>query len=449
MAGNKFGSLFSIMTFGESHGPYIGVVIDGITPGIPIDIGEIQKEMNRRRPGQSKLTTPRDEKDRAEIISGIFEGKTTGTPICILIKNEDQRSKDYSKLKDIFRPGHAAYTYLKKYGIFDYRGGGRASGRETATRVAAGALAKQVLKEYGIEFRAFTRRIGPIEAQETRYDFIEQNPVRCGDPEAARKMEDYIREIAEEGDSIGGVVELHIRGLPAGLGDPVFEKLDAELAHGLMSIGAVKGIEFGAGFRVAEIRGSENNDVFHVNEKGDVVPETNHAGGILGGISTGRDVVLRLAVKPPSSIKKPQQTVDRFGNDFSLSVEGRHDPCICPRVVPVAEAMAALVILDLLLTQRAISAQKGTDNMLKKEIQTINTQLLLLLKKRLQLAGKLNRTRRRADKKNKAPEVESLLSPTLREPARELGIKEDTLKRIWGAIREAVYQEDEVTRNGK
>ncbi len=393
MAGNRFGSLFSIMTFGESHGPYIGVVIDGIKPGVPIDLHEIQREMNRRRPGQSRVTTAREEADRAEIISGVFEGKTTGAPICILIKNEDPRSKDYTALKEVFRPGHAAYTYLKKYGIFDYRGGGRASGRETAARVAAGAVAKQALKSYGIEFRAFTRKVGPWEAQMVDYDAIEQNPVRCCDPQIAPRMEEYIRQIAEEGDSVGGIVELHVSGLPAGLGDPVFEKLDAELAHGLMSIGAVKGIEFGEGFRAAGLKGSEMNDPFGVDETGEVAPLSNRAGGILGGISTGQTVVLRLAVKPPSSIKKAQKTVDRKGEEVSLSIEGRHDPCICPRVVPVAEAMAALVILDLLLVQQAISESKEEMDYLENEIGLADAQLLLLLQKRLALSDRLGKLR--------------------------------------------------------
>jgi chorismate synthase len=385
MAGSRYGSLFSLITFGESHGPYIGVVIDGIKPGLSIDIAEIQREMQRRRPGQSSVSTPRDEKDRAEIVSGVFEGKTTGTPICVLIRNEDQRSKDYSKLAEIFRPGHAAFTYLKKYGIFDYRGGGRASGRETATRVAAGAIAKQILREYGVSFHGFVRKIGPYEAQQVDYSVIEQNPVRCPDSAIAPKMEAYIREVAEQGDSVGGIVELHISGLPPGLGDPVFEKLDAELAHGLMSIGATKGIEFGSGFKAAEMLGSENNDVFHVNEKGEVMPRTNNAGGLLGGISTGQDVVLRLAVKPPSSINKVQQTVDKFGKPVALSVGGRHDPCICPRVVPVAEAMAAIVILDLLLIQQQI--QQNQQFTIHQELDLVDAQLALLIQKRLSLAG--------------------------------------------------------------
>lgn len=407
MAGNRFGSLFSIMTFGESHGPYIGVVIDGIKPGLPIDLQEIQREMNRRRPGQSRVTTARQEADRVEIISGVFEGKTTGAPICILIKNEDPRSKDYTALKEVFRPGHAAYTYLKKYGIFDYRGGGRASGRETAARVAAGAIAKQALRSYGIEFRAFTRKVGPWEAQTVDYDFIEQNPVRCCDPQIAPRMEEYIRQIAGEGDSVGGIVELHLSGLPAGLGDPVFEKLDAELAHGLMSIGAVKGIEFGEGFRAAGLKGSEMNDLFGVAETGEIAPLSNRAGGILGGISTGQTVVLRLAVKPPSSIKKAQKTVDRQGKEVSLSIEGRHDPCICPRVVPVAEAMAALVILDLLLVQQAISESKGEMDYLENEIGLADAQLLLLLQKRLALSdrsGKFRSAGRSQAKKDREAE---------------------------------------------
>ena len=383
MAGSKFGKLYSVMTFGESHGPYIGAVIDGVKPGIPIDIEEIQREMQRRRPGQSKVTTPRNEQDRAMIISGVFEGKTTGTPICVLVKNEDQRSKDYSKIKKIVRPGHAAYTYLKKYGVFDYRGGGRASGRETAMRVAAGAIAKQVLRQYGVEFYGFVQKIGPHEAQTVDYNFIEQNIVRCPDPAVAPRMEKFITQIAEEGDSIGGVVELHIKGLPVGLGDPVFEKIDAELAHALLSIGATKGIEFGSGFRAAEMKGSENNDVFHVDKNGEIVPETNHAGGVLGGISTGQDLVLRLAVKPPSSINKVQHTVNQSGETVPLSVGGRHDPCICPRVVPVAEAMAALVILDLLLTQQQIREDQSAN--LQNELDLVDAQLALLIKKRLDL----------------------------------------------------------------
>lgn len=440
MAGNKFGSFFSIMTFGESHGPYIGVVIDGIRPGIDIDIEEIQREMNRRRPGQSAITTPRDEKDRAQIISGIFEGKTTGTPICILIPNEDQRSKDYSKLKDMFRPGHAAYTYLKKYGIFDYRGGGRASGRETAARVAAGALAKQVLRQRGIEFRGFTRKIGHLEARAVDYEFIEKNPVRCCDPQVAAEMEAYIRQVAEEGDSIGGVVELHITGLPAGLGDPVFGKVDAELAHGLMSIGAVKGIEFGDGFRSAEMKGSEHNDPFYFDEQENIALKSNHAGGILGGISTGQPLILRLAVKPPSSIRKMQQTVDRAGNTVSLSIEGRHDPCICPRVAPVAEAMAALVILDLFLIQQSILSEKEGVKDSQQEIEETDLQLLLLLKKRFGLA---------AETPPSSPADLHIREGKLREMSHKLGLREDLTVKIWEKILQESHGEREDGQHGR
>ncbi|MCB0262494.1 MAG: chorismate synthase [Calditrichia bacterium] len=413
MAGSKYGSLYAVMTFGESHGPYIGAVIDGVKPGISIDIDEIQREMQRRRPGQSKVSTPRNEQDRAIIVSGVFEGKTTGTPICVLVKNEDQRSKDYSKIAEVVRPGHAAYTYLKKYGIFDFRGGGRASGRETAMRVAAGAIAKQVLREHGIEFYGFVRKIGKLEAQTVDYDFIEKNPVRCPDPAVAAQMETYIRDIAETGDSVGGVVELHIKGLPAGLGDPAFEKLDAELAHGLLSIGATKGIEFGSGFAAAEMLASENNDVFHVNGSGEIVPKTNHAGGLLGGISTGQDVILRLGVKPPSSINKIQHTVNQSGETVPLSVGGRHDPCICPRVVPVAEAMAAIVILDLLLVQQQIQSDVTAGK--QSELDVVDAQLALLIKKRMELAKQTGST-----------------SPKhLDDFAEQLGIDKSVLAEIW------------------
>lgn len=418
MAGSKLGTLFSITTFGESHGPFIGVVIDGVRPGIPIDEAELQKQMSRRRPGQSALTTPRNEADQAEIISGVFGGKTTGTPLCILIRNSDQRSRDYDALKDVFRPGHAAYTFLKKYGIFDYRGGGRASGRETATRVAAGAIARQILKSRQVEFYGFTRQIGPHIAATVDYAEIENNPVRCPDRLAAAQMEACIRQVADEGDSIGGVVEVHILGLPAGLGDPVFEKLEAELAHALMSIGAVKGVEFGSGFRVAEMRGSENNDLFTV-AGGEVIPATNHAGGTLGGISTGQAVVVRLAVKPPSSIRKPQRTVDRFGKEQVLSVEGRHDPCICPRVVPVAEAMAALVILDLLLMQDEIRQDDGRED-LRRRLTLTDAQLLLLLRHRMELSRQVGGV----------GEDEFSLTET----AAELGLPENFVRSLWQQI---------------
>ena len=416
MAGSKTGTLYSIMTFGESHGPFIGVVIDGIKPGIEIDETALQQEMTRRRPGQSSVTTPRQEKDRARIVSGVFEGKTTGTPLCIIVENEDQRSKDYGQIKDIYRPGHASFTFLKKYGMFDYRGGGRASGRETAMRVAAGAIAKQVLAGHGIAIHGFTRQIGSFIARTVDYNTIETNAVRCPDPEIAPQRVGFIESIAEAGDSVGGIVELHITGLPAGLGDPVFDKIDAELAKGIMSIGAVKGVEFGDGFAVANQLGSQTNDVFFQNESGEILPRTNHAGGILGGISTGQPLVLRLAVKPPSSIRKEQITVDKSGKEINLSIGGRHDPCICPRVVPVAEAMAALVLLDLLLIQEAILENRADVELDQPAQAIVDAQILLLLK----------------EKENPARKGTGASGEQIEEWCRQLGLDAERVKGLLG-----------------
>ncbi|MBR1966959.1 MAG: chorismate synthase [Lentisphaeria bacterium] len=343
MSGNLFGKLFQVMTFGESHGPAIGAVVDGMVAGIEISEEDIQKELDRRRPGQSKVTTARRESDQVEILSGIFEGKTTGTPIALLIRNSDQHSSDYSNIKDVFRPGHADYTYFAKYGIRDYRGGGRSSGRETAGRVAAGALAKKLLEHFGISVVAFTKSVGNVHGAIFEPDFIEKNIVRAADPEQAGNMEKAILEAAQAHDSIGGVVECHIYGLPAGLGNPCFDKLDAELAKALMSIGGVKGVEIGDGFDVVSKLGSENNDFMR---SGGFV--TNHAGGILGGISNGNTVILRCAVKPTPSIAQKQQTVTVADENRDIEIHGRHDPCLVPRVVVVAEAMCALVIADML-----------------------------------------------------------------------------------------------------
>ena len=348
-----FGSLFTVSTFGESHGPAIGCVIDGCPPGISLSTTDIQFELDRRRPGQSSVTTPRKESDSVEILSGVFEEKTTGAPIALLIRNADQRSKDYSKIKDVFRPGHADMTFEHKYGIRDYRGGGRSSGRETACRVAAGAIAKKVLNGYGISITAHTDQVGDIKATTFDASIIEQNAVRCADPVAAEKMIQLIESLAKEGDSIGGAVSLIIQGLPIGLGDPVFDKFDAVLSHGLMSIGTIKGIEFGEGFGAVIMKGSDHNDTF-TNENDAIATETNHAGGVLGGITNGQDVRCRLAIKPPSSIAKEQSTVTKDGSKTQLSVTGRHDPCICPRVVPVIESMTALVVIDRLLIQKTI-----------------------------------------------------------------------------------------------
>ncbi len=353
MSGSSFGTVFKVSTFGESHGPAIGCVIDGCPPNIDLSHSDIQFDLDRRRPGQSSVTTPRKESDTVEILSGVFEGKTTGAPIGLLIRNADQRSKDYSNIKDVFRPGHADMTFQEKYGIRDYRGGGRSSGRETACRVAAGAIAKKVLLQDGISFVAHTVQIGAIVASTFDQNEIENNPVRCADSIAANQMVDYIERLASEGDSTGGAVSLLIRGLPVGLGDPVFDKFDALLSHALMSIGTIKGIEFGEGFGAITMKGSDHNDSFVV--KDDVIStETNHAGGILGGITNGQDVVCRLAIKPPSSISKEQKTVTKAGGSVDVSVTGRHDPCICPRVIPVVESMAALTVLDRLLIQKTI-----------------------------------------------------------------------------------------------
>lgn len=355
MPGSSFGKLFHITTFGESHGPAIGVVIDGVPPGLDLSEADIQRDLDRRRPGQSSVTTPRKEDDRAEILSGVFEGKTTGVPLAILIRNTNQQSKDYSDIKNVFRPGHADYTYWKKYGIRDYRGGGRSSGRETACRVAAGAVAKKLLDQYGVTIIAYTKAVGSIEAEVIDFNEIEKNPVRCPDATKAKDMVRLIESLRDEGDSVGGVVEALVKGCPIGLGDPVFDKLDAVLSHGLMSIGTIKGIEFGEGFAAAKMTGSQHNDIFHVQDD-HIKTMTNHAGGILGGISNGEDIIMRLAVKPPSSITKTQQTVTMTKESTDIQVHGRHDPCICPRVVPVVEAMIAVTLADCLLIQRSVNA---------------------------------------------------------------------------------------------
>ncbi|NOX36481.1 MAG: chorismate synthase [Calditrichaeota bacterium] len=395
MSGNMFGQAFRVMTFGESHGPYIGVVIDGVQPGVPIDVEWIQRELDRRRPGQSAIVTPRQEKDRVQVISGIFEGKTTGTPICLLIANQDQRSKDYSHIQKIFRPGHAGFTFLKKYGIFDYRGGGRASGRETAARVAAGAVAKQMLERRGIRIFAYTRQVGEIEINRVDLEEIEKNPVRAPDPEAAERMMQAIMDARNAGDSLGGVVEIVVKNCPPGLGEPVFHKLEADLAGALMSIGAVKAFGMGSGFAAARMKGSEHNDPFVRDEAtGRIHLATNHAGGVLGGISTGDDLVMHIAVKPPSSIARKQHTVDHEGNPVEFEIGGRHDPCICPRVVPVAEAMVALVLIDHLLMQERLIHSDALQ-VLRDQIDTIDTQLLLLLAQRKRLVERIARVKQK------------------------------------------------------
>ena len=349
---SRFGRLFTLTTWGESHGPALGVVIEGCPAGLALDVEDIQQQLNRRRVGQSSVTSPRDEKDRAEILSGVFEGVTTGAPISLITYNADQRSKNYDNLRDVFRPGHADYTYWAKYGHRDHRGGGRSSARETWGRVAAGAIAKKLLAEFGVDVFAFTREIGGIEMQSFDRAEIEQNLVRCPDPHAAAQMVSAIEQVKLDQDSLGGVVEVHATGVPVGLGEPTFEKLDALIGQAMLSIPATKGVEIGAGFAIARDRGSEANDAF-VSENGKIHARTNNAGGTLGGISTGETVVARVAIKPTSSISREQDTVDIHGTPQKLLVEGRHDPSVVPRAVPVVEAMLALVLADLLLVDRA------------------------------------------------------------------------------------------------
>lgn len=354
MAGNSFGDVFKITTFGESHGPAIGVVIDGVPPNIPLKESDIQHDLDRRRPGQSKITTQRQESDQCEILSGVFEGKTTGTALAILIRNEDQRSKDYTEIKDKFRPGHADYTFFAKYGFRDYRGGGRSSGRETACRVAAGAVAKKICDIYNISIKAYTLSISDIVAKKRQFEVIEKNIVRTCDPDVVDAMVEKIDTARKNLDSVGGVVEAVVHGCPPGLGDPVFGKINAKLAHGLMSIGTIRGIEFGLGFAATAMQGSEHNDRFYMDGKR-IRTLTNHSGGILGGITNGEDIIVRVAVKPVSSLAQSQQTVTAEGKETTIETKGRHDPCICPRVVPVVEAMIAVTIADCLLIQKSVN----------------------------------------------------------------------------------------------
>ena len=353
--GNTFGKLFSVTTFGESHGEGIGAVIDGCPAGLRVDESFIQHELDRRRPGQSAITTQRQEADRLKILSGVFEGKTTGAPLTLFIENEDARSKDYSHLADTYRPSHADYTYEKKYGFRDYRGGGRSSARETAARVAAGAVAKILLQAAGVQVQAYVSRVGDIEAPPyTQLDLskTETNIVRCPDAATAERMIALIDQVRLDRDTIGGVVTGVIRNAPAGLGEPVFDKLHAALGHAMLGINAVKGFEYGSGFAGTKLRGSAHNDAF-VNEGGTIRTTTNHSGGIQGGISNGEDIYFNVAFKPVATIMQDQRSVDKEGQAAVVAGKGRHDPCVVPRAVPIVEAMAALVMADFLLRDRS------------------------------------------------------------------------------------------------
>lgn len=354
---NSFGHIFRLTTFGESHGEAIGGVVDGMPAGIDIDLAFIQSELNRRRPGQSKITTSRQEADQVELLSGVFEGKSTGCPIGFIVRNTNQHSQDYENMRCLFRPSHADYTYQQKYGIRDHRGGGRSSARITISRCVGGALAKLVLRQMGISIQAYTSQVGSIalDRDYRKYDLslTETNAVRCPDAEKAAEMEALITKVKEEGDTIGGVITCVIKGCPAGIGEPEFDKLHATLGSAMLSINAVKGFEYGEGFDGVTARGSEQNDVFCA-EEGHISTLTNHSGGIQGGISNGQDIYFRVAFKPVATLLKEQQTVDKEGNPTTLTAKGRHDPCVLPRAVPVVEAMAAISILDHILLKNAV-----------------------------------------------------------------------------------------------
>jgi chorismate synthase len=356
MPGNSFGTLFRFATWGESHGPAIGCVVDGVPPLLPLAEPDLQHWLDRRRPGQSKFTTQRREPDTAKILSGTFEGLTTGAPIAVLIENVDQRTRDYGAIKDQFRPGHADFTYQAKYGIRDYRGGGRASARETAMRVAAGAIARKVLGE-GVTIKGALIQVGDdrIDRANWNWNAIDDNPFWCPDTEAAARWEALLLEMRKRGSSLGGVIEVVASGVPAGLGEPAYDKLDADLAKAMMSINAVKGVEIGAGFQAAVLSGEDNADEIRMGNDGRPLFLSNNAGGILGGISTGQDIVVRFAVKPTSSILTPRRSIDRFGQEIEVVTKGRHDPCVGIRAVPVGEAMMAVVLADHLLRQRALA----------------------------------------------------------------------------------------------
>lgn len=348
---NTFGTLFTLTTFGESHGPAIGGVVDGMPAGVEIDLDFIQSELNRRRPGQSSITTARQEADKVELLSGVFEGRSTGCPIGFVVHNKDQHSQDYENIRCLFRPSHADYTYYSKYGVRDHRGGGRSSARITISRVVAGALAKLALRQMGISIQAYTSQVGNIALSHdySHYDLslAEQNAVRCPDPDKARQMEELIKQVKSEGDTIGGIISCVVKGCPAGIGEPEFGKLHAQLGAAMLSINAVKGFEYGEGFNGVTARGSEQNDVFSSSE-GRITTLSNHSGGIQGGISNGQDIYFRVAFKPVATLLQEQQTIDIEGNETKLTARGRHDPCVLPRAVPVVEAMAAMTILDLI-----------------------------------------------------------------------------------------------------
>ncbi|WP_027471702.1 chorismate synthase [Saccharicrinis fermentans] len=358
MAGNSFGNFYKLTSFGESHGKAVGGVIEGVMPGVVLDMDFIQGELNRRRPGQSTITTPRDEKDRVEILSGVLDGKATGTPIGFLIWNADQRSKDYGNIKDVYRPSHADYTYQQKYGIRDHRGGGRSSARETIARVVAGAIAKLILKQYGVQINAYTSQVGSIKLEKSYAEMdlskAEENIVRCPDAEVAGKMIQYIDQVRQDKDSVGGVITCVVKNAPVGLGEPVFDKFHAQMGKAMLGINAVKGFEYGMGFKATEMKGTQHNDEFYMD--GDKVrTRTNRSGGVQGGITNGEDIYMNVAFKPIATILKEQNTVNKQGEQVATTVKGRHDPCVLPRAVPIVEAMAAMVMVDMIYLNKMYS----------------------------------------------------------------------------------------------
>ncbi len=358
MSGNTIGKLFTVTTFGESHGPALGCIIDGCPPGLELSVDDMQRDLDRRKPGQSRYTTQRKEGDEVKILSGVFEGITTGTPIGLLIENTDQRSKDYSNIKDQFRPAHADYTYQKKYGIRDYRGGGRSSARETAMRVAAGAVAKKYLQKIaGIGIRGYLSQLGPIKAEQVLLNEVENNPFFCPDPDKVPEMEQYMQDLLKEGNSVGAKISVMATNVPVGLGEPIFDRLDAEIAHSLMSINAVKGIEIGAGFDSVAQKGTEHRD--------EITPDgftSNNAGGVLGGISSGQDIIAHIALKPTSSLRIPGSSVDVNGDPIEVVTKGRHDPCVGIRATPIAEAMLAITLMDHFLRHRGQNTDAGLES---------------------------------------------------------------------------------------
>ncbi|WP_405281182.1 chorismate synthase [Cobetia sp. Ld8] len=363
MSGNTFGKLFTVTTFGESHGPALGAIIDGCPPGIEISEADLQIDLDRRRPGTSRHTTQRREPDQVRILSGVFEGRTTGTAIGLMIENTDQRSKDYGKIKDQFRPAHADYTYHHKYGERDYRGGGRSSARETAMRVAAGAIAKKYLAGLGVQVRGYLSQLGPIELEVKDWSLVDTNPFFCGDADRLEELEQYMDALRKEGDSVGAKVTVEATGVPVGLGEPIFDRIDAELAHGLMSINAVKGVEIGDGFAVVSQKGTEHRD--------EMTPEgflSNHAGGILGGITSGQTIRASIALKPTSSLRLPGRSIDVNGEAVEVITTGRHDPCVGIRATPIAEAMVALTLMDHLLRHRGQNADVQVDTPVLREV---------------------------------------------------------------------------------